>query len=138
MNDYERKVREFHVATGAAVDKGFDAGLLELRKTLIAEEVKELFAEIDRAVADLKAGREVATETRLNLMKEIADVQYVLSGSSVTFGLPADEVFARVHDSNMSKLGPDGKPLVRADGKILKGPNYHPPKLDDLLLEKAA
>jgi predicted HAD superfamily Cof-like phosphohydrolase len=132
MNEYERKVRDFHAATGAAIDRAFDAELLALRKTLIAEEVKELFAEIDRAIAELKSGGEVARDTKANLMKEIADVQYVLSGSSVTFGLRADEVFARVHDSNMSKLGPDGKPLLREDGKILKGPNYHPPVLEDL------
>ncbi|MDF3025399.1 MAG: hypothetical protein K0R10_2760, partial [Alphaproteobacteria bacterium] len=44
-----------------------------------------------------------------------------------------DKVFDRVHDSNMSKLGDDGKPIRREDGKVLKGPNYHPPELDDLL-----
>lgn len=132
MNTYEQKVREFHAATDAAIDRGFDIRLLELRKTLIAEEVKELFAELDAAIEQLKSGGQVTKPTRLNMMKEIADVQYVLSGTSVTFGLPANEVFARVHESNMSKLGPDGKPLVRPDGKVLKGPNYHPPVLEDL------
>ena len=132
MNAYEQKVREFHTATDAAVDKGFDIHLLELRKTLIAEEVKELFAELDKAIAELKSGGQVTKPTRLNMMKEIADVQYVLSGTSVSFGLPANEVFARVHESNMSKLGADGKPLLREDGKVLKGPNYHPPVLEDL------
>lgn len=133
MNAYEQKVRDFHAATSAAIDQGFDVKLLELRKVLIAEEVKELFAEIDKAVAELQASGQVCRETRLNMMKEIADVQYVLSGTSVTFGLPANEVFARVHESNMSKLGPDGRPLLRDDGKILKGPNYHPPLLEDLV-----
>jgi predicted HAD superfamily Cof-like phosphohydrolase len=132
MNSYEQCVREFHAATENAIDKGFDITLLELRKVLIAEEVKELFAEIERAVEELKADGQVSKPTRLNMMKEIADVQYVLSGTNVTFGLPANEVFARVHESNMSKLGPDGKPLLRADGKVLKGPNYHPPVLEDL------
>lgn len=132
MNNYEQRVREFHAATEMAIDKGFDISLLELRKVLIAEEVKELFAEIDRAVEELKTEGQVSKPTRLNMMKEIADVQYVLSGTNVTFGLPANEVFARVHESNMSKLGPDGKPLLRADGKVLKGPNYHPPVLEDL------
>jgi predicted HAD superfamily Cof-like phosphohydrolase len=132
MNSYEQRVREFHAATEMAIDKGFDISLLELRKVLIAEEVKELFAEIDKAVEELKTQGQVSKPTRLNMMKEIADVQYVLSGTNVTFGLPANEVFARVHESNMSKLGPDGKPLLRADGKVLKGPNYHPPVLEDL------
>jgi predicted HAD superfamily Cof-like phosphohydrolase len=66
-------------------------------------------------------------------MKETADVQYIVSGMNVTFGLPADQVFDRVHDSNMSKLGDDGKPVRRDDGKVMKGPNYHPPTLDDLI-----
>jgi predicted HAD superfamily Cof-like phosphohydrolase len=46
-----------------------------------------------------------------------------------------DEAFKRVHASNMSKLGEDGKPLRRADGKILKGPNYKPPVLADLVIQ---
>ena len=44
-----------------------------------------------------------------------------------------EEALFRVHKSNMSKLGLDGKPIRREDGKILKGPNYQPPKLDDLV-----
>lgn len=132
MSEYEQKVRDFHTAFGAEVDRPFTADLLRLRRTLIAEEVKELFAEIDRAVAELESTGQVGAATRRDMMKEMADVQYVLSGSWVTFGLPASEVFARVHDSNLSKLGPDGKPLRRDDGKVLKGPDYHPPMLDDL------
>ena len=43
------------------------------------------------------------------------------------------EAFARVHESNMSKLGADGKPILREDGKVLKGPNYKKPDLTDLI-----
>lgn len=132
MNPYEQKVYEFHAATEVANDREFSVELLELRKTLIAEEVKELFAEIDRAIDELREKGEVSKKTRLDMMKEIADVQYVLSGTSCTFGLPIEKVFERVHESNMSKLGPDGKPLRREDGKVLKGPNYHPPLLEDI------
>jgi len=132
MNDYERKVQDFHAAVGAAIDLPFSAELLQLRKTLIAEEVKELFAEFDRAIEELKTQGQVSPKTRIDMMKEIADVQYVLSGSSVSFGLPIHTVFDRVHDSNLSKFGADGKPILREDGKVLKGPNYHPPILDDL------
>lgn len=131
MNPYEQKVHQFHAATEVANDRDFSVELLELRKTLITEEVKELFAEIDRAIAELKADGQVARKTRLDMMKELADVQYVLSGTSCTFGLPIEKVFERVHESNMSKLV-DGKAQRRADGKVLKGPNYHPPVLDDL------
>jgi len=46
-----------------------------------------------------------------------------------------DEAMRRVHESNMSKLGEDGKPIYRADGKVLKGPNYKPPYLNDLIIE---
>ncbi len=131
MNDYEAKVRQFHQAVGQQVSEPFSAKLLELRRTLIAEEVKELFAEFDKAIEELKTGS-VTRKTKADLMKEMADVQYVLSGTAVTFGLPIDEVFDRVHTSNMSKLGPDGKPILRDDGKVMKGPDYFPPVLEDL------
>ena len=44
-----------------------------------------------------------------------------------------EEALFRVHKSNMSKLGLDGKPIRRRDGKVMKGPNYEPPYLDDLV-----
>lgn len=132
-NDYERKVAEFHAAFETDIDRPMTADLLRLRKTLLAEEMRELFAEMDAAIAALDAGQEVERGVRLNMLKEAADVQYVLSGMAVTFGWPIAEVYARVHASNMSKLGDDGRPVRRADGKVLKGPRYHPPVLDDLL-----
>jgi len=70
---------------------------------------------------------------KTRLLKELADLQYVLSGTAVALGLPLDIAFNRVHKSNMSKLNFDGKPLVRSDGKILKGPDYIPPVMDDLV-----
>lgn len=74
---------------------------------------------------------EVNNETKLKMFKELADVQYVISGMSVSFGIPMAEVFKRVHESNMSKLV-NGKALKRPDGKFLKGPNYKKPDLSDL------
>lgn len=131
MNEYEQKTHDFHQATDGVLGKPLSAELLTLRKTLIAEEVKELFHEIDQAVAEMQKGT-LKQETVANLLKEMADVQYVLSGMAVTMGLPMREVFARVHDSNMSKLDDNGLPIYREDGKILKGPRYAPPVLDDL------
>ena len=61
-----------------------------------------------------------------NVAKELADLLYVVYGAGANFGLPMDSVFDAVHNSNMSKLGEDGKPIKREDGKILKGPNYRP------------
>lgn len=132
-NDYERKAAEFHAAFETDIDRPMTAELLRLRKTLLAEEMRELFVEMDAAIAALEGGQAVAAPVRLNMLKEAADVQYVLSGMAVTFGWPIAEVYARVHASNMSKLGADGCPVRREDGKVLKGPNYHPPVLDDLL-----
>jgi predicted HAD superfamily Cof-like phosphohydrolase len=132
MNDYEAKVRAFHLATGAATDEPFSVQLLELRSALLAEELKELQQEIEKCKAELEQKGTITKPAKANLMKEMADVQYVLSGMAVTFGLPADQVFSRVHDSNLSKFGDDGKPVLREDGKVLKGPNYVPPFLEDL------
>lgn len=133
MNNYERKVRDFHIAFDIGVDLPITAELLAFRRKLIEEEIAELYAEIDKGIAEIKAGGRIERDTLANMMKEIADVQYIVSGMNVTFGLPAEEVFDRVHVSNMSKLGNDGKPVRREDGKVMKGPNYHPPTLDDLL-----
>lgn len=69
---------------------------------------------------------------KANLTKELADLIWVCYFAAHKFGLPIDEVFRRVYDSNMSKLADNGEPILREDGKILKGPNYQPAKLDDL------
>lgn len=132
MTEYEDQVLECHKAFGVAEHKPFSADLLKLRKTLIAEEAKELFDEIDCALAEVNEKKAVSPETFERMMKEIADLQYVLSGMVVTFGLPMQEAFRRVHQSNMSKLGEDGKPIFREDGKYIKGPFYQKPDLSDL------
>lgn len=132
-NDYEQKVAQFHAAFETEINQPVTADLLRLRKTLLAEEMRELFEEMDAAIAALEAGQAIARPGAANMLKETADVQYVLSGLSVTFGWPIAEVYARVHASNMSKLGADGRPVRREDGKVLKGPGYHPPVLDDLV-----
>ena len=65
-------------------------------------------------------------------LKELADLVYVCFQYAENEEWDLLEALHRVHDSNMSKLGPDRKPIRREDGKILKGPNYKPPYLDDL------
>jgi predicted HAD superfamily Cof-like phosphohydrolase len=67
------------------------------------------------------------------VLKELADIVYVVYGYAATFGWDLDEAVRRVHESNMSKLGPDGKPVYRADGKVMKGPLYKKPVLKDLV-----
>lgn len=113
-------VKEFHEAFGAAIDKPFSKELLRLRERLIMEEATETIAELYDEPSD--SGKA--------LTKELADLIYVVVGTAVTFGLPLEEVFNEVHKSNMSKLGEDGKPIYREDGKVLKGPNYKEPNLD--------
>ena len=132
MSKYEDKVEQFHRAMNLPVNAAFDCDLLKLRKRLLQEEMAELFAELDSAIDLTEKKQPVSQELFENICKETADVQYVLSGFCVSFGLPIDEAFDLTHESNMSKLGADGKPVYREDGKITKGPNYHKPDLSHL------
>ncbi len=66
-------------------------------------------------------------------LKELADLVYVCFQFAASQEWDLDEAMIRVHESNMSKLGKDGKPIYRDDGKVLKGPNYKPPHLSDLV-----
>ena len=66
-------------------------------------------------------------------LKELADLIYVCYQYAENMGWLLDEALDRVHKSNMSKLDTDGKPIYREDGKVLKGPNYQPPTLTDLV-----
>ena len=66
-------------------------------------------------------------------LKELADLVYVCFQYAENMEWDLEEALDRVHKSNMSKLGLDGKPIRRSDGKVLKGPNYQPPTLTDLI-----
>ena len=63
----------------------------------------------------------------------LGDMLYIIYGTAVSYGIPIDDVFEEIHNSNMSKLGEDGKPIYREDGKILKGPNYFKPDLQKII-----
>ena len=65
-------------------------------------------------------------------LKELADLVYVCYQYAENMGWFLDEALDRVHQSNMSKLDDDGNPIYRDDGKVLKGPDYKPPNLEDL------
>ena len=67
-----------------------------------------------------------------NCLKELSDLVYVCYQYAANMGWDLDEAMFRVHQSNMSKLDDEGKPIYREDGKVLKGPNYKPPNLEDL------
>lgn len=130
----ENMVRDFIDAFGASRDP-------LLWEKLIEEESKEV------------------VEAFYHLMKELSDLMYVCHGYSIVSGEDEEidptptqldalfildllegipmpmrqEAFLRVHESNMSKLGEDGKPVKREDGKVLKGPNYKPADMSGLL-----
>ena len=72
-------------------------------------------------------------EPDADTLKELADLVYVCAQYAANMGWDLDEALRLVHESNMSKLGSDGKPLRRADGKVLKGPNYKAPDLTGLV-----
>lgn len=113
-------VRDFHKAFSAPLDKPLvvDAQL-ELRIDLIAEEANELLNELEKPVISKAA-----------VAKELADLLYVTYSFAATYGIDIDEVFYQVHKSNLSKLGANGKPVYREDGKVMKGPDYKPPQLE--------
>ncbi len=70
---------------------------------------------------------------RENMLKELADLVYVCHQMAASFSWDLQVAHNRVHESNMSKLDADGKPIRREDGKVLKGPNYYQPSLIDLV-----
>jgi len=106
--------------------------LIRLRARLIYEEVDEFMDEVfeeDFFEAHLLR-KEINKE---KVLKELCDILYVVYGFASTFGLDIDTAFNRVHASNMSKLGDDGNPVYRDDGKVMKGPHYKPADLKDLV-----
>ena len=126
-------VNEFHRSFKHPIDEQWTVKLLELRMNLIKEESNEVIEEFVNMIIDLERGKSISLVQRTNLLKELCDLQYVLSGAAVALGLDIQTAFNRVHASNMSKLGEDGKPVYREDGKVIKGPDYIPPNLKDLV-----
>lgn len=99
--------------------------MILLRKKLVTEEFVEAMYEFDNMM--LKKDR--AHTNIMALMKELADILYVVYGTAAAFGIDLDDVFSEVHDSNMSKLDEAGNPIYREDGKVLKGPHYKEPDM---------
>ena len=97
--------------------------MLKLRYDLIAEELEEFKV----ALKD-KNIKEVADA--------LTDILYVTYGAGHAFGINLDKCFEEVQNSNMSKLGEDGKPIYNEFGKVMKGPNYFKPNLEKLINER--
>jgi predicted HAD superfamily Cof-like phosphohydrolase len=123
---YEQAAHEFRNAY--ELPQGLTTTSLNLQQNLIDEEHLEV------ALAYLDLRNDIDNkQAREHLLKELADLVYVCHQMAAAFGWDLQVAYNRVHESNMSKLGVDGKPLRREDGKILKGPNYREPNLTDLL-----
>ena len=97
---------------------------MDLRIDLIQEELGELKDAIVNGDGTL-----------VDVADALSDLLYVVYGAGHSFGIDLDKCFAEVHRSNMSKLGEDGKPIYREDGKVLKGPNFSEPDLKRVMYE---
>lgn len=120
------QVQEFHETYGLPVRADIDlscAQTKQLRINLLQEELDEL-------------KEALANDDPQETLDALIDLQYVLDGAFLSFGLQAvkELAFDEVHRSNMSKLGADGKPIRReGDGKVMKGPNYFAPDLSKFI-----
>lgn len=123
------QVQIFHETYGLPVKDAPDISdekTNKLRVNLLAEEVEELQEAL--AAGDM-----------VEVLDALTDIQYVLDGAYLSFGLQDVKMaaFEEVQRSNMSKLGADGQPIVREeDGKILKGPNYFKPDIAQFVKSK--
>ena len=143
-NDPEALVRRFHHVYGLPVQTdgaSLERESLHMRMSLIAEE----FAELVGAVYGQAARNEVESGYRsavavddggrdaVEAADALADLVYVIYGMALETGIDLAAVLAEVQRSNMSKLGADGKPIYREDGKVLKGPGYFAPDVAQVL-----
>ena len=118
MTNFER-VRKFMETFGQEIKEKAEfpsEKITSLRQDLIKEELDEL-----KEAIDTKDIKEVADA--------LTDILYVTYGAGHAFGIDLDKCFEEVQNSNMSKLGSDGKPIYNDKGKVMKGPNYFKPDL---------
>lgn len=112
------RVREFHETFGVPVlaSPRIPLDRVELRLNILDEERREL-------------GEAIEASDIVEVADALTDMAYLIYGTALEFGIDLNACFAEVHRSNMSKLGEDGKPIYREDGKVLKGEAYSPPDL---------
>jgi|TARA_B110000971_G_scaffold81830_1_gene83937 predicted HAD superfamily Cof-like phosphohydrolase len=94
--------------------------IIQLRYELIKEEIEEL-------------NQAIKNKDIIEVADALTDILYVTYGAGHAFGVDLDKCFDEVQQSNMSKLGPDGKPIYNESGKVMKGPNYFKPNLNKFL-----
>ena len=121
-----KAVKKFHKAFGIGYEKEPIAKLpekkLQLRYDLMEEENREY----------LEAAR---NNDLVEVADALGDMLYILCGTILEHGMQykIEEVFNEIQRSNMSKLGADGKPIYREDGKVMKGPHYFKPNISTIL-----
>ncbi len=126
MDNKLKAVKDFHEAFGLGIKESPIAKLsekkLKLRFDLMAEENEEY----------LEAAK---NNDLVEVADALGDMLYILCGTILEHGMQykIEEVFNEIQKSNMSKLGGDGKPIYREDGKVLKGPNYFEPDILKIL-----
>ncbi|NQZ45634.1 MAG: nucleoside triphosphate pyrophosphohydrolase family protein [Flavobacteriaceae bacterium] len=126
MENKLKAVELFHNAFGLGVNQSPIADLGKekntLRFNLMDEENKEYF-------------EAASTGDLVEVADALGDMLYILCGTILEHGMQykIEEVFEEIQRSNMSKLGGDGKPIYREDGKVLKGPNYFKPDIATIL-----
>ncbi len=126
MKNKIKAVQEFHEAFGLGVKESPIANLskqkLKLRFDLMQEENEEY----------LEAAKD---NDLVEVADALGDMLYILCGTIIEHGMQhkIEEVFNEIQRSNMSKLGEDGKPIYREDGKVMKGPNYFKPDIAQIL-----
>lgn len=115
-------VREFHSAFGLGIKEEPVADLGMKKNNLRFELMKEENEEYLKAAND---------DDLIEVADALGDMLYILCGTILEHGMQhkIEEVFEEIQKSNMSKLGANGKPVYREDGKVLKGPDYFPPTL---------
>ena len=119
-------VTQFHSAFGLGVSEQPLASLGEAKNKLRFELMKEENEE------HLEAAQ---NNDLVEVADALGDMLYILCGTIIEHGMQhkIEEVFDEIQRSNMSKLGADGKPIYREDGKVLKGPNYFKPNIREIL-----
>ena len=102
----------------------------EVRYIPIIPAVSEMALRLDLIEEEVQELRDGMGKTSLlEIADALTDILYVVYGAGHTFGIDLDECYNEVHRSNMTKLGEDGRPMYRPDGKVMKGPNYEEPNL---------
>ncbi|WP_420574382.1 hypothetical protein [Kordia sp.] len=122
-------VTEFHEAFGLGIKNTPTANISEARNMLRFNLMKEENEEYLEAAQN---------NDLVEVADALGDMLYILCGTIIEHGMQEKivEVFEEIQRSNMSKLGADGKPIYREDGKVLKGPNYFKPNIAKILADK--